>query len=155
MRIDPDRLRKARAFATLPPAALEALALCFSGRRYAAGQLVFREGEPASGLLFVAEGELAATVRVGAATVPLRRIEAGQLLGEAALIDPSPRQATVKAVRRSTLYEIGEESVEVLRRNAPAAARALVGAAVAGVTRRLRLLEQRLERDLERGGTLP
>jgi CRP-like cAMP-binding protein len=155
MRILPDTLRRARAFAALPAPALEALALCFSARRYPAGGVVFREGDPATGLLFVVEGELAATARMGGATVPLRSIEAGQLLGEAALIDPSPRQATVKAVRRSTVYEIGEDAVEILRRNAPEAARALVGAAVAGVTRRLRLLEQRLEQDLERGVSLP
>jgi CRP-like cAMP-binding protein len=155
MAVDPDTLRRAPAFGGLPKAARDALALCFRERRHAAGEIVCREGEPASSLLFVAEGELSMSVRTGGAPRRVARIGPGQLLGEAALIDPTPRSATVVAVRASAVYEIGEESLEVLRRASPAAARALIGAAIAGVARRLRHLEHRVERELERMGPLP
>ena len=113
------------------------------------------EGEPAASLLLLAEGELSVSVRAGGATRRTGRIGPGQLLGEAALIEPTPRSATVTASRPSTVYEIGEDSLEVLRRASPAAARALTGAAIAGVARRLRKMEQRLEQELERMAALP
>jgi CRP/FNR family transcriptional regulator, cyclic AMP receptor protein len=155
MRLEADMLRRAPAFAALSPAALEALALCFRERRYASGDVVFGEGDPAVGLYFLAEGELAASVRLGGMSRRIGRIVAGQLVGEGALIDPTPRAATVTAVRPSVVFEVGEEAVEILRRAAPAAARALIGAAIAGVARRLSTLEQRIERELDRVASLP
>ncbi len=155
MKLDPDTLRRTPAFAALPAAAREALAMCFRERRYAAGEVVFREGDPAASLLYVAEGELEARQHVGGAPNRLGRIGPGQLLGESALIDPTPRAATVTAARAAVVYEIEEEALEILRRNSPAAARALTGAAIAGVVRHLRHLQQRLERELDRAGALP
>ena len=155
MKLDPDLLRRAPAFAALSSSSREALALCFRERRYAAGEVVFREGDPAASLLFVAEGELEARQHAGGAQSRLGRIGPGQLVGESALVDPTPRAATVTAVRTSTVFEIGDEAVEILRRNAPAAARALTGAGIAGVVRHLKHLQQRLERELDRVGALP
>jgi CRP/FNR family transcriptional regulator, cyclic AMP receptor protein len=155
MKLDIDTLRRAPAFAALSTEASQALALCFRGRRYAAGQVVFREGDPAASLLFVADGELEANAHVGGAPSRLGRIGSGQLVGESALIDATPRTATVTAARPSVVYEIGEESVEILRRAAPTAARALTGAAIVGVVRHLRHLQQRIERELDRVGAMP
>lgn len=155
MALDPDTLSRAPAFASLPEDARRALALCFRGRRYAPGEIVFREGEPASSLVFIADGELSVSVRAGSSTRQLRRLGKGQLVGESALVDPTPRRATLTATRPSWVYEIADDSVEILRRNAPAAARALTGAAIVALTRRLRQLEQRIERDLERASALP
>ena len=155
MALDPDTLGRAPAFAALPADARRALALCFRGRRYAAGEVVFREGDPAVSLLLVGDGELSVTVRAGSASRQIGRVLPGQLVGEGALVDPTPRRATLTATRASWVYEIGDDSVEILRRNAPAAARALTGAAIASLARRLRQLEQRIERDLEHVGALP
>ena len=102
-------------------------------------------------MFFVATGELRLTAR---ATRHRRHVTAGHLVGEAALIDPSPRAATAEAAKASAVFEIGEDAREILRRAAPAAACALTGAAIGGVARRLRQLERRLERELERGGPL-
>lgn len=150
MRLDPDLLRRAPAFEALAPAALDALALCFTMRRYAAGEVVFREGDPATTLFFVAAGQLSAGSR-GGVTTPL---PAGRMFGEGALIDPAPRTATVKAVTASTVFELTEGALDTLRRVSPSAARALIGAAIASVARRLRVLEQRVERSMESGVAL-
>jgi CRP-like cAMP-binding protein len=155
MRLDAEMLRRTPAFAGLAPKAREALAMCFRERRYAPGEVVFGEGEPATSLLLVAEGELEARQRVGSAASSLGRIGPGQIVGASALVDPTPRAATVTAVRATTVFEIGEDSVEILRRASPAAARALQGAAIAGMLRHLRHLEQRIERELDRVGALP
>ncbi len=151
MRLEPELLRSVPAFAPLPKSVCEALALCFRGRRYAAGAIVFREGEPATSMFFVAEGELRLTAR---ATRQVRHVAAGHVVGEAALIDHSPRAATAEAARASSVFEIGEDAREILHRAAPEAACALTGVAIGGVARRLKQLEQRIERELERGGPL-
>lgn len=155
MRIGPDTLRRAPAFAALPPEALSALALCFTERRYASGEVVFREGDPAAGMLFLVEGELTVTARVNGAPREIGYVAPGQLLGEASLIDPTPRPATVKAKRASTVFELGDDAIGILKRASPPAARALLGAAIRAVARRLHRLEQRVERELERGAGLP
>jgi CRP-like cAMP-binding protein len=151
----PATLRRAPAFAALPEAALTALALCCRERRFATGERVFTEGEPASSLLLVAEGELTVSSRASGTSRPFARVGPGQIIGEAALCDPSPRVATVVAACPALVLEIDADAVEVLRRAAPAAGRALLGTAIAGVARRLRQLEQRIERELERGAALP
>jgi CRP-like cAMP-binding protein len=153
VRLEPDLLRRVPAFASLPDEAVQALALCFTGRRYAAGEIVFREGDPASSVLFIAEGDLAVSAR----TVPARQIRVGrgQILGEAAIIDHTPRTATAAAAGPATVYELGEDALVILRAQAPAAVRALTGAAIGAVARRLRQLEQRVQHELERGVPLP
>ena len=155
MRLDPDTLRRVPSFAQIAPDALQALALCFTERRFATGDVVFREGDPAAGLLFLADGELAATQRIGNGERAVGRIVAGQLFGESALIDPTPRVATVRAARVSVVFVVGDDSVGILKRAAPSAARALIRASAAAVARRLRRLEQRVERELDRGMGIP
>ena len=83
MALDPDTLSRAPAFAALPDDARAAMALCFRGRRYATGEIVFREGDPASSLFFVADGEVAVSERApGGGTRQLERLGKGRLAGE-------------------------------------------------------------------------
>jgi CRP-like cAMP-binding protein len=140
-------------FESLSLADREALALCFTGRRCAPGEVVFREGEPSASLFLVGEGSLVAVSRAGGAPREVERYAAGQVIGETSLVDHAPRLATVSAVGQAVVYELAEDAVAALRRNAPAAARALSGAAIRGLVRRLRHLEGRLDRELERAGT--
>jgi CRP-like cAMP-binding protein len=153
MKLEPDILRRVPSFAELPVSACAALALCFRGKRYAAGDVLFHEGDPAASMFFVAAGELTLTARIGR-TRHVARVSAGQLVGEWALIDHSPRSATAEAARTSSIYEIGEDAMETLQRAAPAAGCALVSVAIGGVVRRLRQLDRRIERELDRGGPL-
>jgi CRP-like cAMP-binding protein len=155
MNLDADTLRRAPAFAALPTEACDALGRCFRGRRLLAGDVLFSQGDPAESLFFVAEGQIQVSARVGAVSGKQAHLGPGQLLGAAALIDHSPRSATVKATRASVVYEFDKDDLPILQSVAPAAARALVGAGIAGVVRRLRHLEHRIERELDRGGVLP
>src|ERR1700679_1075497 len=97
MALDSDTLSRAPAFAALSEDARRALALCFRGRRYATGEMIFREGEPASSLLFIADGEVSVSVRSGSGTRQIRKLGKGQLVGESALVDPTPRRGTPAA----------------------------------------------------------
>src|SRR5271154_5015246 len=98
MPLNPDTLRRVPAFSTLPFEARKQLARRFTERRFAAGEYVFHEGDPAASLFFVADGDLSATSSRAGQAAPVRTsVRTGQMLGEAALIDPSPRSASVRA----------------------------------------------------------
>ncbi len=144
MRLDADMLKLA---VDLDGADVEALRVCFRGRTYRAGATIFREGDPGGALLLVSEGELTVTTRsTGGSSSGIGRVVAGELCGEMALIDPAPRSATVTARTDAVAWELGQDAMDVLRRNAPAAARALVQAALRTVARRLRRLGERVDR---------
>jgi CRP-like cAMP-binding protein len=155
MRLDPVTLRCVALFATLSDEDCSALAHVCEGHRYAAGELVFREGDPGETMLFVTQGELTVSERVDGSMEHLGHVGPGQLLGEAALIVPGPRVTTACASRPSCVYAIGRSALESLREVAPVAARVLTGAAIGDVARRLRQLEHRVERELEREALAP
>jgi CRP-like cAMP-binding protein len=62
--------------------------------KLAPGEALFSEGEPASCMYVVRSG----TVRVSTGTTVLEEFGPGSILGEMALIEDSPRSATVTAV---------------------------------------------------------
>jgi hypothetical protein len=57
-----DVLRRVAAFGELGDADLAALGACVRARRYAAGDMIFHEGDPGATMLLVAEGTLVADV---------------------------------------------------------------------------------------------
>lgn len=69
-----------------------------------AGELIFREGAPADSMYVLLEGE--ATITIGDRVV--ENAGPGALIGEMALIDHSPRAATVAAVQDCKLLPIDE-----------------------------------------------
>jgi len=138
----------------LAPPDRTALAQCLVGRVYAAGEVVFREGEPGDTMLFVVEGRLVAVTtgseEPGAAEQVLNVMGAGEVVGEMAVFDPAPRSATVRALEETTVYALEHDAMDALRRASPAALGALVGVAVRDLTRRLRRLDARIETELLR-----
>jgi CRP-like cAMP-binding protein len=154
MRPDADTVGRAVIFEALGPADRQALALCFRGRRYASGEVVFREGDPGYSLLLVGEGMLAA-VRAGSVTRELGRYGAGQVLGASTMVERAPRPATVTAVVPSVVYELDADTVDLLRASAPVAARALKAAGLQSLILKLRQLEHRIERELDQDSAGP
>jgi CRP/FNR family cyclic AMP-dependent transcriptional regulator len=138
-------LREIALFAELPDAERSVLAACLVARRYAAGEVVFREDEPGGTLFVVIEGLLVATTALpdGSAKV-LNQMERGEVAGEMAFLDPAPRSATVSAVEPTLVYELNHDTMTVLRQRAPAAVAAVVAEAIRDVARRLRRLDERI-----------
>jgi CRP-like cAMP-binding protein len=62
--------------------------------RLAPGEALFSEGEPGTCMYVVRSG----TVRVSTGTTELERLGPGSILGEMALIEATPRSATVTAI---------------------------------------------------------
>ena len=80
-----------------------------------AGQVIFREGDPVGKMYVVAEGEV--TIMVGSRVVEIAG--PGSIFGEMALIDGSPRSATVTAKTDCELAAIDERRFEVLVQQNP------------------------------------
>lgn len=66
----------------------------------------FREGDDGTSMFWLDEGELAITRVRHDEVVELRRLHAGDVFGEVALLDFGPRSASVQAVEPSVALEI-------------------------------------------------
>lgn len=152
-RVSQEILRSEGLFSALPARDLEALALCLQGRRYAIGEVVFREGEPGSSLLIVAEGTLMASARgPDGEDRELGPMSAAEVVGEMAFLDPGPRSATVVAATSAVVYELSQDSREILRARSPAAFGAILSAAIRDVMARLDRLDARIFEELDARG---
>ena len=99
-------------------------------REYKAGEVIFREGDPATELFIVKSGTV--EVRLGnrlLGTLPERSI-----FGEMALIDPGPRSATAVAATDAAIVPVGEKQFLFLVSRTPHFALNVMGVLV----RRLR-----------------
>ncbi len=77
------------AFAGMTSEHLELIAGCAKNVRFAAGEQLFREGEPADWFYLVRDGEIATEIWVpGRGGVRVETIEAGELVGWSWLIPP-------------------------------------------------------------------
>lgn len=84
-------------------------------RSYRAGDVVLQEGDPAKEMFVVRSGRVA--VKVHGKTV--EEVAAGGMFGEMALIDHSPRSATIVAEEDSVLVPINERLFVVLVQDTP------------------------------------
>lgn len=78
--------------------------------KFAAGTIIFKEGDPGNSAYIIEEG----CVEVGVSSTQQAQIRKGELFGEIALIDQQPRTATVRAVEDTVLIPIPRELVKEL-----------------------------------------
>jgi CRP/FNR family transcriptional regulator, cyclic AMP receptor protein len=149
MLLDPQLLKPLPFLEGLSDEDREALALCFRGRGYAPGDIVFDEGDPGASMLFIEQGTLSATSKASGALLA-RRFGPGQVIGEASLFDPSPRTVTLRAVTPALVFELSEDALIVLREKVPAAARAFATVSLRSLLRRVRLVEKQVDTEIER-----
>jgi len=81
-------------------------------RRFAAGELLCRESDPADSLLVIESG--AAEVLVGPAGRRIRRLRRGDVIGEIALMTGEVRSASVRAVVPVEAVEVRREAVAAM-----------------------------------------
>jgi CRP-like cAMP-binding protein len=107
-------------FRALDEDVLEAVAQVVVERRYAAGELIFLEGEPSAGLHLVAEG-LCKVYRlsVGGREQVLATLGPGDSCNEVPVVDDGPNPASLVAVEDSALWIISNEALAHLRQQYP------------------------------------
>jgi CRP/FNR family transcriptional regulator, cyclic AMP receptor protein len=74
-------------------------------RSFKAGEIIFREGDPAEELYIIKSGKV--EIRLGNRL--LDTLSEVSIFGEMALIDRSPRSATVVAATDTTIVPVGEK----------------------------------------------
>ena len=148
--------RRAGVFDTLTDEEVDSFARGLGERRLAAGEALFREGDPGASLFVLLYGDVAVEVRgAGGERIVVGRLVAGDVIGEQACLDPAPRSATVTATSTSVAAELTRAELDRMSRELPRVASLLLGMVIQGLTERLRSVDRRIESELEslgRGG---
>jgi len=123
----PNALAEVPIFAGLDPDTLLGLAAASRTRRYPKGQVLCSEGDPGEELLLLEEGRVRVSrfAHTGQEIV-LAEIEAPAAFGELALIDGSPRAATLTAMSEVTIRYLGRRTVLDLIAREPGVAIAMM-----------------------------
>jgi rhodanese-related sulfurtransferase len=122
------------AFASLPPAHIQALFDRFQRVPVQRGQVIVREGDAGDYYYLIERGRCQVTRKVGGGQVELAELEAGDAFGDEALVAETSRNATVTMKTGGVLLRLAKpDFVELLRepllrRLDPAAARQRVAA---------------------------
>jgi HD-GYP domain-containing protein (c-di-GMP phosphodiesterase class II) len=125
--VAPADLRQSEVLGCLPGEALDALAGSARPRRYAAGETVFEEGSPGDSLHLVVGGAFEVRRIEGAELYVLAELGPGHAFGELAVLDRTPRTATVVAVLDSETVRIGAAELDAVLDAHPAAVRQMLG----------------------------
>ncbi len=113
-------LRAVPAFAGLESATLEFVARQALPRHYAAGEVLFLEGEPCAGLFIVEHGWLKAVKSAPSGREQIIRIvEAGELFNEVEVFAGVPNQTTVIALEPAVVCNISHRSMRQLMQEHP------------------------------------
>ncbi len=139
-------LRQVPLFSQLPATALEALADSIGRRQLGSGEILFHQGEPGLECFVILAGQLEVITFVHGDELRLDVYRPGQIIGEMALLDRSPRSATVRALEAADLVVLGEEAFKTLLASNPELAMSLLRSG----TTRMRNTNQRMIADLER-----
>jgi CRP/FNR family cyclic AMP-dependent transcriptional regulator len=111
------------------------------GRRFAAGEVVFRAGEPAHAAYLLTEGRVRLIYRVGAQERGLRVVRPDELFGEAGLVPGAERSATAVAILETAALELDAAAFEELLGSNPSLGLRIIQQ----VARRLRDAEHQIE----------
>jgi signal transduction histidine kinase len=134
---DRSLLLRVPLFAALADDDLEWIARACESTDLAAGEVVAAEGDEGDALFVIAAGELEVVKRSRSTDVPIARLGPGEIVGEMAVLEGSPRNATIRAVEPSRIIRVGRDAVLELVRTRPAAAMSIIRT----VTGRLRSTE--------------
>ncbi len=121
-------IRQVPIFADLGPDDLEELATVVEERRIDQGQELFREGDPGDAVYLIVKGSVVVFMG-GTGDRPervLSELGAGACIGEMAVLDASPRSATVRALERTRTLRVPGEGFKRVMSERPEMSQAIV-----------------------------
>ena len=137
-------LRALPALKDYPSSELKLLASAAPARAYPKGTVLCREGTVGQSCFLLALGSVNVTKQTEDGEKVLATLRAGQIVGQLALVDRSPRSASVVADEDVVALELTRDVFEnLLRASSPVALRFQEQIAVSGI-RQLRMANQRL-----------
>jgi predicted CoA-binding protein/signal transduction histidine kinase len=119
-------LRKVSLFADFPEDDLNRLCEMMEVVNLAQGEELFAEGSHGDKVYIILSGSLDVIKSSGTRQVLLATRGSGHVIGEMALLEDAPRNATVRANEDSVLYVINQEQFENLLETSPTASRVLL-----------------------------
>jgi len=118
-------------------------------RRFAAGAIIFKQGDPGVEMFIIQQGQVAISRKVGRQNRQVAVLEKGDFFGEMALLEDYPeRSATAKALTSVEVLQLRGADLELLVRRRPSVALRMM----AKLSERLREANRRVE---EAGGHRP
>ncbi len=103
-----------------------------------AGDVIARQGDPASSMHFLLDGRIGIVIELGGdRRMRVRSLGRHTTIGEMGLISGRPRSATIQAEADSVLYELSAESYARLAHDEPALGQALLAYVVSVMSERL------------------
>ncbi|MFC1495045.1 cyclic nucleotide-binding domain-containing protein [Thermodesulfobacteriota bacterium] len=85
-------------------------------QKYRAGDIIFRQNDPASELYFIIDGVVRVIRESGSDKTSIAELSDGDTFGEIALISDQPRTATIKALTDVNIFTIHKSEFEHLMR---------------------------------------
>ncbi|RKZ21027.1 hypothetical protein DRQ16_04150 [bacterium] len=104
-------------------------------RKYRKGEILFREGEPPREIFLIKEGK----VEIIKGDKRLAILDAGEFLGEMAVLDGRPRSATARALEDTVVLTLDRDELLKKMEDDP-----MLGALITTLIRRLREADRRL-----------
>ena len=127
-----EQLRTIPALATYTTEDLELLAYIATFKSFPAGEVLMQEGAAGDACWLVVRGGVAVTR--AAQSTPLATLGPGALVGQLALLDRAPRNATVTATVETAALEVRADAfANLVRASSPVALRFQLQVALAGV----------------------
>jgi CRP-like cAMP-binding protein len=111
------------------------------GRQFQTGDALFREGDPSTEAFLLQEGRVRLLKRVRLVERSLMVVRPGELFGESALLDASPRNSTAVALTDGVTLALGRETFRSLLEQHPTIGSRLIDQLV----RRVRDAEDQIE----------
>jgi len=137
-------------FRDLTPSELMDIIRTCKIRQLVRGEVIFEEGAAAAAMYVLQDGQIR-IMQMMPDGVPeiLANLGPGDVTGEIALIDGSPRTATAVCVADATVYQMDRQDFNVLRANAHPAAFKVIHAIARILSRRLRSTNQKIAQFFE------
>ena len=132
--VRPEELARVEMLSTLPRDALTDLAQRARRRPFRSGEIVFNEGDTGTSLFVVRRGTLKVVRPTYDDNLVLARLEPGQAFGELAVLNATPRSASVIAIEDCETIEIDKTDLDAVLAQHALATRRMLGALAHSLT---------------------
>jgi CRP-like cAMP-binding protein len=139
----PEELKQIAVLQAMDSDALARLAAALEEKEYTDGQTIFAEGDPGDSMYFILKGCVRIEKRAqaaGALHKTLTVLEAGDYLGEMALLDQKPRSAAAVAAGGATVLRLSKAAFDQMQASGGAAGMSVLFAMIRTSSERIRRL---------------
>ncbi|OGF46905.1 MAG: hypothetical protein A2452_07050 [Candidatus Firestonebacteria bacterium RIFOXYC2_FULL_39_67] len=123
---------------------LKTFIACCKEKIVTEGEILFSEGEPGLSMYIVKKGGIKILKMGFLGETVIAQVNPGEFVGEMAVIDCSPRSATVKAIAHTELLELSKEHYNTLKKESPKVAIKLMDLLLRLLSLRLRSTTSKL-----------